>query len=1086
MNISGSGGGGKGRSSRRIPVNAPNTIQTNVAAKTVWLLSEGEVEGLANETHPGNSVYLDDTPILDKDGNSNFEGVSFEFRPGSPNQAFMPGFDKIASEVLANQQIKQSSAVNFTVVNREIDEVVVKINFPEGLRKQNKKTGDIDGTKVGLRVSINDNKELEPVVAGKAGSSFDRSYRFSIPDKSIDTKFTLNRLTKDHDEDLTIQDKTFFKGYTEIIDQKITYADSAVISLTIDAKASGLSSLPLVSVRLRGIKTIEVPVNYDPVTRKYTGIWNGTFKKAYTNNPAWVLYNMITNSRYGLGDYVDRTLVDKFGLFVIAQYCDELVSDGMGGMEPRFTFNTVIENRMGALRLLRLIGSCARISIFYGGESLKFFQDSPADMTSIYNATDVMEDKFLYQSGAYSKRINTVVATFNDPKERYRQSLEIVEDLDAISKIGERKAEITAYGCTSRGQAHRLAKSVFLTDKFDKTVVFNSGLKTIFQEVGNVTGTNDPSLALLNTGGRIVYVSGKEVKLSNKFDFQNGLNYFIIGTSSDLSIEEIQISNPGINTDIIQLIKEFTKTIETGASYIIKTPALSPKLWRIVGINYAKDFTHSIKAVEYNASKYDAIDKDLNLQIPPDSIFKEFDTRRPSNIGVTTRLIVKDNTVTNGVLITWDVLPTAVSYRYQLSINDRGFSELEGVSGRTVDLEGDDGTWTFRVKAVDFEGRETQFGTLDFPVSKADIAVGDVKNFRGARDEGGTIFFNWDHTISDGLAVTYILKKGNQDTNPTWNQSTFIDEVSGNNYVMQLRAGGAFLIKAKSVTGALSKNAATTLVFGESKNTALTRDEKALVWPGTKVNFVVDGSNDLKFTGSSLGSWNSVNVSWQNVEGTWQGSSKAGDVATYETPSITFTDKIKGNLSVLIDVDQTLDGPTWEKSTIAWEDFDQSWDGSEDDDAYEMKIFSSISEDGTTFSDFQEFSFGLFEFKAIKFKVMLTALSSKFVLKLTKMVSSIDLPTRQVFRNNIDVGTGGSSVYIAYNVSPNVPFHSSSDPNVMAVVSELPTAANEGYIINFEAGNTGGVDKHLGGRFMITNDNGQRKAGKINILVTGF
>lgn len=509
MVIEGSGGGGKGGSSGSGATEAPNTLRSKSKARFVELLAEGEIFGLIDGAK---SIILNKIAVENPDGSRNWEGFGYDQRTGTSDQSPLPGITNIASEQQVNLRVKNSKPVIYRTQGAQLDAVRVTLQLP-ALTKLDKKTGGMNGYNVNIAIDVkslsNPNnawvtRVAQDYISGKCTAPYERSYRLGL-DGNGPWQIRMRRLSVDDDNDSSISSQTIFSHITEIIDQKVAYADSAVVGIEIDTEQFGQG----VADREYDIKGLlmEYPSNYNPETRTYTGFWDGTWAYGYCNNPAWFFRWLAINPRFGIG--LPEKLIDKWGLFELSKYCDFMVSDGVGGMEPRFVFNGEIADQDEAFKVLQMLASSMRAIVFYSSGAVIVRQDAPmAPEQRIYTPANVI-GKFTYASSALSVRHNACIVSWVNPDLGWETDYEVYEDREAINKFGYNQLEIKAIGTTSRGQAYRQAKWAILTEQLQKdTITFDAGFDSSSVLPGDIIEVADPHKATADFGGRLYQPQG--------------------------------------------------------------------------------------------------------------------------------------------------------------------------------------------------------------------------------------------------------------------------------------------------------------------------------------------------------------------------------------------------------------------------------------------------------------------------------------------------------------------------------------------------------------------------------------------------
>lgn len=504
-------GGGKGGGGGSTPTEAPDSLHSISYAKVLDLVSEGEIVGLVNGLR---SVFLNGTPIMNEDGSLNFQNVSMAYRLGTQDQDYIPGFPSVDNESAVNVELTSAVPWVHAITNTALSAFRLRMAVPS-LSKADTATGDISGYVVEYAIDLaTDGGSYQTVVqgafSGKTTTEYQRSHRIELPPAALGWSVRVRRITPNANSN-TVADVTRIVSYTDVIDAKLRYPNSAIVALQIDARQ--FNDIPTRGYDLKG-RVIRVPSNYDPETRNYAGIWDGTFKVAWTDNPAWVFYDLILNPRYGLGDRVNASMVDKWSLYQIAQYCDERVADGRGGMEPRFTCNCYLQSRAEAYKVLQDLVSIFRGMVYWSGGAVYAVADMPADPVYTFTAANVVDGKFVYAGAALKARKTVALVSWNDPADMYRAKVEYVADDEGIARYGVRQAEMTAFACTSQGQAHRVGLWTLLSSRLEtETVSFKVGLDAGLVGPGSVVRIADPARAGRRIGGRVRAASGFMVTL---------------------------------------------------------------------------------------------------------------------------------------------------------------------------------------------------------------------------------------------------------------------------------------------------------------------------------------------------------------------------------------------------------------------------------------------------------------------------------------------------------------------------------------------------------------------------------------------
>lgn len=625
--IRGAGGGGKGGGSARAAVEAKNTLRSRQFARIIDVICEGEIEGLVGANvspeYAERSIYFDGVPLRNDQGQPNFDvnAFSWAFVPGVQNQPVIPTGGTVASEVQVSQEVKAGNTGGGPVVRSipetYIDACRVTVTVPR-LTEQNTENGDINGSQVQFAIDVQANgggfvQVMAPTIKGKTNSEYQRSYEFDLPGTGP-WDIRLRRITPDADKS-NIQNQIYWSTYTKIVKQPLNYPNTALMGLKVDSAL--FSRVPSRAYKMRLLK-VRVPSNYDPITRSYSGLWNGSFKVAWTDNPAWCWYDLATNERYGLGEYLDTSSIDKWTLYAIAQYCDELVPDGYGGTEPRFRCNLLLNTREEALKVLMNFASIFRGIVYWHTNSIFCSQDRPSSPVKLFTPANVIDGVFNYSGSARQARHTVAMVSWNDPENLYKQTVEYVEDRESIIRLGVREVEVTAMGCTSRGQANRLGKWILLTEREETdTITFRTGLEGCGVMPGEIIQTTDPARAGARVGGRVMGATANQLTLDGPVTLEAGKSYTVAVVLPSGAIEEKAVSWGGSsNTEAttLNLGSNLAQVPQQHAIWILQTETLVPELWRVLSTVEVEPNVVEITAVEHVPGKYAAVEQNLKLE----------------------------------------------------------------------------------------------------------------------------------------------------------------------------------------------------------------------------------------------------------------------------------------------------------------------------------------------------------------------------------------------------------------------------------------------------------------------------------------
>lgn len=741
-------GGKKSSGSSRTPVEADDTVNSRAMASILDLLGEGVIGGLVDGAK---SIFIDDLPILNEDGSPNFSGITWDFRDGSQDQTPMAGFDFVETPKSVNIQLKRTHDVTIAIDNDEADRVRVILKFPS-LRSVDKKTGDTNGTTVKYKFQIanGDNAFKDAIAEGESTSEvtltakktgvYYRSYELQLPKPGRAYKIRVIRITEDSNTQYIFND-TWVDSIGEIVDTPMNYPNSALVGLKVNSEQFG-SSMPSRSYLVRGLK-IRVPSNYNENTNTYIGVWDGTFKLLSSSNPAWILFDVLTNARYGLGQFVSESMIDLGQIYQIGRYCDEEVDNGFGGKEKRFAINTQITSRQDAYRLIQDIAGAFRGMVFWAGGMVNVMQDSPSDPVMMFTNANVKDGMFSYKGSARKDRPSVALVTYNNKEDGYKQNIEYVEDQEAIRRYGERKTEVVAFGCTSRGQAHRVGLWLLYTARMESDVIsFTAGLDASFLMPGETVLIQNKYRAGKRNSGRIVAFTKNSITLDAPVTLNKAGSYIRI-LNQEGEIVERDILETG--EDIIKVT--FSKALNSGdmpvmnGVWTITEPDLEPMRVRVINVAQGDaQGTFDVTVVQNNASKYEAIDNGATLS-PENNTVLDPTYSKPTNLQVTEGTYISSpGNLSIKLVATWE----GKSAEYWISWRRSDENNVSNWQSARVTEEqfeilniAENGQYDIQLYAVSFSGKKTDIvstvyqvkGTMTPPGSPTSLtAVGDYRN----------------------------------------------------------------------------------------------------------------------------------------------------------------------------------------------------------------------------------------------------------------------------------------------------------------------------------------------------------------------
>lgn len=604
---------GKGGGGGRTPREAPDNLKSTQLLSVIDAISEGPIEGPVNGLQ---SILINNTAVVDSDGNANVKGVNVVYRVGEQPQSPLDGFEASGAETVLGVEVKHDNPITRTIVSENIDRLRCTFGVQSLVETTNK--GDRNPSSVGLQIQIQRAgawvTEKIITITGKTTTQFLASVVIdNLPERPFGIR--MMRTTPDSNSD-QLQNKTIWSSYTEIIDIQQCYPNTAVIGVQVDAEQFGSQQVTR-NYHLRG-RIVQVPANYDPKTRTYTGIWNGNFKPAYTDNPAWCVLDLLTHPRYGLGQRIGIANVDKWSLYAIAQYCDQLVPDGFGGTEPRMTCNAYLTSQRKAYDVLSDFCSVMRCMPVWNGNTMTFVQDRPSDTVWPYTNSNVVNGEFKYGFSALKDRHNAVEVRYTDPKNGWKTSTELVEDPVAIERYGRNLLKMDAFGCTSRGQAHRMGLWVIKTEVLEtQTVDFTLASEGLRHTPGDIFEVCDNNYADAQIGGRVLSVDGasRMLTLDRDVDLSSGGKATLSLIGLDGTPQSVDIQAQSAANKVI--VKRLPEGINTYSVWGLKLPSLRRRLFRCVSVREGEDGTYSVTGVQHVPEKEAIVDNGASFDPQP-------------------------------------------------------------------------------------------------------------------------------------------------------------------------------------------------------------------------------------------------------------------------------------------------------------------------------------------------------------------------------------------------------------------------------------------------------------------------------------
>ncbi|UBX51197.1 phage tail protein [Acinetobacter pseudolwoffii] len=694
-------GAKKGSGEARKAVIAPDSAQSKTYIKILYGLSEGEVEGLANGLQ---SVYLEETPLHNPNGGSNFQDIQFDFRHGTNDQTHIEGFPDISSETAINVELVSGTPWVRAISNTDLDAVRVRFKWGS-LRQQNADNGDVNGITIQYAIDLQTDggswiEVLNTKISDKTSANYERSHRIDLPKADTGWTVRVRRLTPNSTSEY-VSDKMYVDALTEVIDLKLSYPNTALLGLQYDAET--FSNVAKVAVDLKGIK-LQAPSNYDPVARTYTGMWDGTFKRAYTNNPAWIYYDICTSKRYALGDRLTSAMLDKWSLYRLAQYCDQLVDDGKGGKEPRFTCNVYLQSTEDAYVILSKLAGVFRAISYWDGNSIVCDADIPQDTYFTYTRANVIDGLFEYTGTRARDRHTVAKVAWDNPANHYKTEYVYVRDEAAIAKLGVRIAEIDAWGCTSEGQAQRAGLWALKSEQLEtRTVSFKVGLDGYIPQPGRVIEIADELFAGRANGGRISAVSTdrKIITLDRDDVVCRAGDRLVVNGENGKAQARIVSSKIGRNVTVTVAFD----SVAAENVWVVDAQDLKTMKFRVMSITQDDKHQFSITGLQYESAKYNAIDFGAFIDERPISIINPTIQAPVTNVLISSENMVQQGLSVETMVITWDQAQGATKYQVEWRKDDGSWIKLPIKGSNSVEVQG--------IYAGNYEARVTAISAFD-------------------------------------------------------------------------------------------------------------------------------------------------------------------------------------------------------------------------------------------------------------------------------------------------------------------------------------------------------------------------------------
>ena len=812
------------------PYEQPDNLRSTAKLKMLIALSEGEVEGGVT---PQN-IFIDKTPLANPDGTINFKGVRWEFRNGSQTQDYIQGMPEVSNELKANFIVKTDKPWVRSFSNLDLDAVRIKLSLPTHI--EYKDNGDMVGTVTNYAIDLSvDGSAFETVVHGKfdgkTTSEYQRDHRINLPNAIQGWTIRVRRITPDSTSGKLVNKFSVF-SYAEVIDSKFRYPNTALLYVELDASEFN-GSVPLVTCRLKG-KIVQVPDNYDPISRTYLGEWNGTFKMAYTNNPAWLAHYLMRDEIAGMGARIESTMIDKWAIYQLAQYCDQMVSDGRGGKEPRFTCNEYIQSQRDAYTVLKDLVASFRGITFWGNDQIYLTADMPQPAPDfIYHPSNVVGD-FVYAGGSYKNRYTSCMVAYSNPDNHYCDDVETVWDHDLMRRYNVNVMKLTAIGCTSQSEAQRRGRWALLSNVKDGVVTFTVGLDGYIPLPARIIGIADPSRSGKENGGRIHAVSGKKITLDRAVDYEAGDRLVINlpdGTAQSRTIKSISDDKRTITVTANYKIPPVA-----GAVWCIDSDNVAIQYYRVTGISARENQQFTITAIQHDPDKYKYIDDGVRLEPKPITVTPPSSILPPKNIVISESSHVSQGLSVASLQVSWDKVDGATNYVAQWRKDNCNWINVGQTNGTSFTVSGVySGVYDVRVRAINAVEVSSVWAYSESTSIKGKVGKPDKPiNFTASDDVLFGIDLNWSFPKGSGdtshTEIQYSINENEDDalllSNVTYPSKSYSQ--------MGLSIGQTFFYRARLVDkignvsawtawvrgiSSANTNELTDHIFGEIKET---------------------------------------------------------------------------------------------------------------------------------------------------------------------------------------------------------------------------------------------------------------------------
>ena len=685
-----------GSSESRTPTEQPDDLQSVAKAKILLALGEGEFYGGLT----GKQIYLDGTAIENEDGSQNFSGVTWEFRAGTQAQNYIQGIPGTENEISVGTEVSSSTAWVHTFTNTQLSAIRLRLKWPSIFKQED--DGDLVGNSISYAVDLQTDggswvTVISTAVTGKTTTGYERSHRIDLPHAGSTWTVRVRKITADANS-AKIGDTMSIQSYTEVIDAKLRYPNTALLYIEFDSSQFN-GSIPQITCEPKG-RIIRVPDNYDPSSRSYSGTWLGSFKWAWTDNPAWIFYDIVVSDRFGLGDRLTAANIDKWSLYQVAQYCDQMVPDGKGGSgtEPRYKCDVYVQTRNDAYTVMRDFAAIFRGMTYWGGDQIVALADMPRDVDYNFTNANVVDGEFAYQSSTTKTRYTSALVSYSDPDNGYADAMEPVFEKDLVSRYKVfNQLEVTAIGCTRQSEANRKGRWGILTNNKDRVVSFSVGLDGDIPQPGHIIAVADQNLSGRVAGGRIRSVNGRSLTMDRVPDAVAGDRLMVNLPSGAAQSRTIQ----SVSGEVVTVTTAFSETTEAECVWVVESSELYAQQYRVTTVTENDDGTFTITGAAHDPDKYARIDTGAVIDERPVSVIPPGNQAPPSNIIIDSYSVVQQGISIETMRAQWDAVANAIAYEAQWRRNDGNWINVARSSTASFEVPSIyAGRYLVRVRAI--------------------------------------------------------------------------------------------------------------------------------------------------------------------------------------------------------------------------------------------------------------------------------------------------------------------------------------------------------------------------------------------------